>query len=363
MTQHVLILGGYGNFGKRIAIALTKAGVSVIIAGRDAAKADALIAQLPAGLAQAAVFDLKVELATQLEALRPAVVIHTAGPFQNSDYSVAEICIAAGVHYIDLADARDFVAGFSALDSIAKSRDVVAISGASTVPALSSAVLEHFLPEFTRIDSMEYGISPGQKAERGLATTRGVLSYVGKRLKPFPAWEGKKRVYGWQDVHRVHYPEIGVRWMANCDIPDLDLFPARYDIKAMRFSAGLELPILHLGLWLMSWPARLGLPLNLQNDAQSLLDASNHFNRFGTDKGGMHVIIRGGDRNGKPIARRWYVIARRGHGPEIPTVPAILLAKRLLRGDAPAVGAQACVGLITLKDYMAELEDFAIEQI
>ena len=35
----VLILGGYGNFGKRIAELLTRQGVTVIIAGRDRAKA------------------------------------------------------------------------------------------------------------------------------------------------------------------------------------------------------------------------------------------------------------------------------------------------------------------------------------
>ena len=107
-------------------------------------------------------------------------------PFQIKRYEVAEACIAACVHYVDLADGRGFVTGIPALDASAKSAGVWVISGASTVPGLSSAVLEHYRSEFATIDSLRYGISPGQKAERGLATTQGILSYVGKPLKAVP---------------------------------------------------------------------------------------------------------------------------------------------------------------------------------
>jgi uncharacterized protein YbjT (DUF2867 family) len=43
----VLILGGYGNFGKRIAHLLTRHNVPVIIAGRDADKAGILARTCP----------------------------------------------------------------------------------------------------------------------------------------------------------------------------------------------------------------------------------------------------------------------------------------------------------------------------
>ena len=38
--------------------------------------------------------------------------------------------------------------------------------------------------------SLRYGISPGQKAERGLATTEGILTYVGKPLRAFAGDDG-----------------------------------------------------------------------------------------------------------------------------------------------------------------------------
>jgi len=356
----VLVLGGYGNFGKRIAVALNRMGVPVIVAGRHRDKADALAASLPQGVgtARAATVDIHRDLYACLAREKPSVVVHTSGPFQGADYAVARASIRAGVHYIDLADGRDFVRDFSHLDGEAKAASVTAISGASTVPGLSSAVIDHFRPQFSALDSVDFGISPGQKAERGLATTHGILSYAGKRLKPFACHD---RAYGWMDNRSQVYPGLGRRWFANCDIPDLDLLPAAYGLKAVRFGAGMELPLLHFGLWGLAGLVRLGLPLDLPALAGPLLAASNLFNGFGGDAGGMHMILSGKGHDGQPLTRTWFIVAAAGDGPQIPTVPAILLAKRLHEKDPGLkAGAYPCVGLIRLEDYLEALEPFSI---
>ncbi len=353
----VLILGGYGNFGQRIATRLVKAGITVIIAGRNKEKAEALATKLNA---EAAAFDVNKELDSQLKALKPKVVINTCGPFQKTNYSVAKTCIENGVHYIDLADGRDFVNGISALDAEAKANNVLAVSGASTVPGLSSAVLEKFKDEFLEISSLVYGITPGQKASRGLATTQGILTYLGKPLK---AVAGNKTRYGWQDIYRQEYPVLGKRWMANCDIPDLDLFPQRYGIKFIQFSAGMENTFLHLSIWAVSWLKRLGWPVKLENYADTLLRLSHLFDIFGTADGGMHVIIQGKNKQGQPLTRKWFIIAKNGDGPQIPCVPAIILAKKIISGEFTSTGAIPCMGLVDLKDYMEELKEFEIESV
>jgi hypothetical protein len=358
VTGSVLVLGGYGNFGKRIAARLIKHDVPVIVAGRSLDKAEAEVRALNSSLAKPAAFDAMRDLGSQLQALRPLVVVNTVGPFQTSDYNVAQGCIAHGAHYVDLADGRDFVTGIVALNEAARRAGVTVIAGASTVPGLSSAVIEHYVSEFAEIDELVYGISPGQKAERGLATTEGILTYVGKRLRPFSGAE--LPVYGWQDLYRQDYPELGRRWMANCDIPDLDLLPPRYGIKSIRFSAGLELSVLHLGLWGLGWLVRFGLPLNLPRHAGFLLAASNWFDRFGTEDGGMHMILRGRGHDGAPHERRWFIVAKDGDGPQIPCVPAILLARALARGEKMVRGAYPCVGLVSLEDYARELKDYRI---
>ncbi|OYW83262.1 MAG: saccharopine dehydrogenase [Asticcacaulis sp. 32-58-5] len=366
MMGKVLILGGYGNFGKRIAEALIRSGTAVVVAGRDLSRAqmlaDRLKAMVPGAKADAALVNVDEGLIEALTHLSPKVVVNTAGPFQGQDYHVARACIAAGVHYIDLADGREFVTGISSLDALAKAENICVISGASTVPGLSSAVVERYRDGFSEIESMMYGISPGQKAERGFATTQGILSYVGKKLKPA---RGQSRArYGWQDIYRQTYPELGVRWMANCDVPDLDLLPKAYGIKSIRFSAGLEHPLLHLGLWGLSWLVRVGMPLRLERHASIMLRMSDLFNGLGTAHGGMHLILRGKDCQGLPREVRWFIIAGNGDGPQIPCVPAIILARRLAQDDREVsqigTGARACVGLVNIDEYLAELSRFDI---
>jgi len=356
LESPVLILGGYGNFGKRIATALNRSGVPVILAGRTRAKAEALAAALPQ--ARATTVDIRQDLDACLAREKPSVVVHTSGPFQGADYAVARACIRAGVHYVDLADGRAFVRDFRELDADARAAGVTAISGASTVPGLSSAVVEHFRPSFASLDRVDFGISPGQKAERGLATTRGILSYAGKRLQPFA---GHADAYGWMDNRSQVYPGLGRRWFANCDIPDLDLLPAAYGLSSIRFGAGMDLPLLHFGLWGLAALVRLGVPLGLPRWARPLLAASNLFNGIGSDAGGMHMILSGTGSDGQPSTRAWFVVAERGDGPQIPCVPAILLAKRLYEKDPNlAAGAYPCVGLVRLEDYLEALKPFQI---
>ena len=155
---------------------------------------------------------------------------------------------------------------------------------------------------------------------------------------------------------------MGRRYLSTCDIPDLDILPPVYGFQSIRFGAGLELGFMHVGLWGLSWLVRAGVPLNLPALAKPLLAISDLFNFMGSDIGGMHVTISGIDPAGAALTRSWFIVAKSGDGPQIPCVPAILLAKRLHEKDPTlAHGALPCVGLIRLEDYLSELKRFDIE--
>ncbi len=362
MKHNVLILGGYGVFGQRIAAALAQeADMAVLIAGRNLREAKKIAATINA---EALSLDIKKDLGSVLERQRPHLVINCCGPFQGQDYAIASACIQHGIHYIDLADARDYVRDFAVLNNAAARGNSIAITGASTLPAISSAVLDYFLAtEFSFIHALDYGITPGNQTPRGVATVAAILSYVGK---PFNTLiDGVMRpVFGWQSLHREHYPGSGGRWMSNCDVPDLDLFPTHYpSLRNIRFYAGLELTLLHVGLWLMSWLARVGLVRSFQPCATLFRNISLWFYALGTSDGGMHMKIEGVDRNGQPKQRVWYILARQGHGPHIPTIPAILLAKKILRQQITTAGAYAAVGLITRDEILRELTTYDIEEV
>src|SRR6202012_59582 len=116
-----------------------------------------------------------------------------------------------------------------------------------------------------------------------LATTQAILGYVGKRLKPCA---GSQTRYGWQDLYAQTYPEIGRRWMANCDVPDLDLLPEEYGIKKIRFSAGMEVSLVHFGIWFLSWLVRFRFPFDPTTHASAFLKASDCFDFLGSADGG-----------------------------------------------------------------------------
>jgi len=361
----VLIFGGYGNFGKRISRSLAKSAIPIIIAGRNKEKAKMLAENLekefPKSDIKIAIFDVHNELADYLRLEQPLVAINTCGPFQDNNYQIVQDCLECGVNYIDLSDGHDFVCGIDRFDKHAKEQNILVVSGASTVPALSSAVIENYKNKFKNIDSIKFGINPGGKSEYGLATAKGVLSYLGKPIKS--AAENGEKIYGWQDIYIQTYPEIGRRFMANCDIPDLELFPKIYNIKNVRFSAGMESVPLHLGMWLLSWLVRFGLPLKLENHAEFLLKIADFLNYFGSKQGGMHVIISGRDHQNHPKEIKWFIIAKNNEGAQIPCVPTIILAKKLFAGTLELKGAMPCVAMITLKEYLEELRDFDVKQV
>lgn len=363
--KRVLILGGYGNFGSYIAHSLaSEPSIQLQIAGRSKGRASAFAASLSAAnAAEGHSVDIGAGFGRRLQELAPNMVIHTVGPFQGQTYAIAEACIRNGCHYVDLADGREFVVGIGALDAAAKEADVLVVSGASSVPCLTAAIIDEALPRFSELKAIDYGISAAQQTNRGLATASSVLSYVGR---PFTTMRNGRmeKVHGWQDLHTEHYPELGLRLFGNCDIPDLELFPARYpSLRNIRFCAGHEIKLLHLATWLLSWGVRIGMLPPLAPHAERLLKWSFLFDPLGSSRSGFHMYLEGRGLDGRERTERFYVIARQGHGPFIPCMPAIILAKRLARGKLTQRGARPCLDLIDLNEFLTALEPLDVSFI
>lgn len=356
--KRVLIIGGYGNFGRFITTSLAREdNLDLIIGGRTLSKAQSLARQVNAA---AVVIDIHKNLLERLQEIKPDIVIHTSGPFQSQGYDVAEACIDCGAHYIDLADSREFVSEIDTLDEKAKQADRLVVSGASSVPCLTSALIEHYKNEFERLETVSCGITTAQKTTRGVATTAAILSYTGKSFKTLINGE-QSDVYGWQGLHARKYSGLGWRLLGNCNVPDLALFPRIYpDLKTVRFYAGLELPFIHITLWALSWLVRIGLIRNLQLSAPLLLRLSFLFDWFGSANSGFYMDLTGKDKNGDNKTIHFELTARSGDGPYIPCMPAILLAKKLANNEIKEVGATPCVGIISKKEYLDALEPLDI---
>jgi len=358
-VNRILLVGATGAFGTRLAHRLAAWDVELVLAARRLDPLRALAAGLdgPARVSVATVDRRTPDLGD----LRPWAVVDAAGPFQGGDFALARAAITVGAHYVDIADARDFVAAFpAALDAAARAAGVLAVSGASSTPALSSAVLDRLTAGWTGVDAVRVAISPGARAPRGRSVVEAILSYVGRPVRIFAGGAWRLRA-GWSGPRRVYIPGLGRRWVSLCETPDLDVIPERYAVRREGlFLAGLEQGWTHLGLWLLGGLVRLGLVRSLVPLAEPLRRLAGVAAALGTDRGGMVVEVEGQGADGEPRRARWSLVAEAGSGPNVPVAAAAAVLRGLADGHVVARGAQACVGLLDLDAIVGELDGLPI---
>ena len=361
-TFITLVLGGYGNFGARICRALAggaapQHGMQLLVAGRDAVRAQALAGTLGHGAQGVALDHQAPGLAQRLRTLGVDLVIHTAGPFQAQAFAVAQAAAEAGAHYIDLADGRRFVCDFpAAMQASFAAAGRTAVTGASTVPALSSAAIDHLCAGWQHIDSIDICIAPAQQAPRGEATLAAVLSYCGL---PVAVWEGGRwqQRHGWAEPVPVHFQRLRSRLGAVCDIPDLEIFPDHYRVRdRVMFRAALEVGLAQRSFATLATLRRWGVLRSPQKLAWLLHRTAGMFDALGTPLGGMVVRVVGRDAQGQSRQRAWHIAADHDHGPEIPCMAAILLARQLAAGHALPPGARTSTGLLPLEAFVPEFD-------
>ena len=350
----ILVLGGYGNFGARIVRSLcSHPNVQLIIAGRNINSANGLLDSLEhkANHTTVAIDQNSSSFIDELKDLNVDCLMHTSGPYQGQGYDVAQACINTNTNYVDLADGRAFVENFQSLNNEAEANDVLLISGASTLPGVSSAVVRQFSREFEKLNSIRVCISPGNQAPRGKSTIAAVLSYCGKSIKCRIGGQWQN-LYGWQDLHPHRFPRLGKRWLGICDVPDLSLFPVQYPtVQTVLFHAALETIVSQLGFWSIAALTRIGIIRNPKKLAPIVYKLGEWLNFMGTPDGGMFVRLQGVTAENKKKELIWYLTALNGHGPEIPTIPAIILARKLADGKINQIGAIPCVDMITLDEF------------
>jgi short subunit dehydrogenase-like uncharacterized protein len=352
----ISVLGGYGIFGGRVAQALAlEENCRVRVVGRRA--------RIGRNFAQRIGADFRECADDSAQSLRQAIegsflVIHAAGPFQGSDHRVAELCIEMGAHYVDLADAREFVAGIGELDAAARTRRLMVASGVSSTPAITSALINELAPQFSRIEAIHAALSPGNQNPRGEATIAAVLSYLGRTIR---FWQDGKWVErpGWGDVTRLEFPDpIGRRRVHNCEVPELELFPAHFHAQTVRFSAGLELNLLNYLLSFCSLLARW-LKIDFTRRARFFLNASLMLFPLGTTNGALGIWLKGRDHEGRAIERKIALVTD-FDGPATPSSAAIILTRKLLRDGPLRLGAFPCVGLLALEEILEHLQPLGI---
>jgi len=349
----IVVLGGSGVFGERIARMLVRDGHSVVVAGRRIAPLRALADETGASVL---VLDRAGDL-NSLWAEEPEMVIDAAGPFHaygEDPYRLAREAIAAGVNYLDLADDADFCLGISVLSEDAKAAGVFALSGVSSVPALSSCVVEA-LAKADKIDTIETAILPGNRAPRGQSVVDSILFQAGTKFEETIAGE-KTGICSWSDPRWFELgPDLSRLGFA-IRVPDQVLFPEYFKAKTVRFHAGLDLWISNWGLAGFSWVRSiLGFSVPPWM-SRAMRWAAERMVSLGSNEGGMVVDVTVETPTGWE-KRSWRLVAKNGDGPYIPGIPARVIARN--PGEVEP-GARPALAEFKLEEAEAAMSDLAV---
>jgi len=356
----LLILGGYGTFGGRLARLLAnEPRLNLVLAGRSRAKAEAFCTALPPGAGRAALaLDRDGDLDAALAAAAPDMVIDASGPFQaygERPYRVAEACVARGIDYLDLADGTGFVIGISALDAAARAAGVSVLSGVSSVPALSGAAVRRLARGMAEVRTIRGGIAPSPHARVGLNVVRALASYAGRPValaRDGRAGEGGALTETLRyEIGLPGHVSLGPRLFSLVDVPDLQLFPGEWPgLCSVWFGAGPTPEPFHRAFIALAWLVRLGLIPTLEPLAGLFHAAVNVF-AWGAHRGGMFMEVDGLAPDGRSLRRSWRLIAEGDDGPFIPAMAAEAIVRRRLQGLRPAPGARPAIRELELDDF------------
>ncbi len=356
-TLKILIMGGYGVFGGRLAELLSDVSdLELIIAGRSHMKASAFCKSYK-GAATVTPLQLdRSNIEEGIQTAQPDVVVDASGPFQNygsNPYSVITACIKQKTNYLDFADSADFVFGVSQFDAAAKEANIYILSGVSSFPVLTAAVLREIAKDMD-IVTVEGGIAPSPYAGIGLNVMRAVVGYAGSRVKLTRGGKPGTAI-GLAEHRRFTIAPPGEIPLRNIhfslvDVPDLQVIPPEHEtLRDIWMGAGPVPETLHRILNLLAKArAVFGLPSFVP--LAPLFYRVLNLMKFGEHRGGMFVHVRG-TKNDIETERTWHLLAEGDDGPYIPSMAIECLVRKRLKGNIPDPGARPATRALDLADY------------
>jgi len=180
LSGRFLIYGPTGYTGRLMARRAKLLGLRPILAGRNAAKLQAL--------ARAYNFSYRVvglqdPYALDVVLREVDVVLNIAGPFSTTARPVVEACLRNRVHYLDLTGEIGVYEGLQHDDSEAESRGVMIMPGAGFVIVPTDCLAAHVANRLPGASHLRIGLSRPDFISRGTARTMVTLVNNGAWLR------------------------------------------------------------------------------------------------------------------------------------------------------------------------------------
>ena len=301
VEPRILIAGGSGVFGTRLAWDLiTGTSCRLTLVGRSLTRLRRVARKL-GGRCDVHTIDLRDPAALTEAARGHFAVACTAGPFNRLSPELPAAAVAAGAHWLDISDDREWVMRQlqdSALHLRARAVGVAVAPGLSSTPAISAVLARRCCEMLPK------------------ASTARVTLYIGNRNRKGVASIARACVSGSSEHSRVELP-FGERTAFRFDSPDTPLMQEELGLEA-RFAVAFQAK---LGYRVMAAIGRRAL-------ARPIAWATRPFGLFGDPRGCLRVDVWDA---AKRRAAAWVT----GHDQRMPVIPFQMTLKGLLDDDWP----------------------------
>jgi len=320
----VLLYGAYGYTGRLIAQEAADRDLEPVLAGRDAARLDALGNKLN--------LRTRVVSLTQPDRLRrkledvPAM-LHCAGPFVRTGPPMIETCLDTGTHYLDLTGEMEVFRRLAGRSEEAEAAGIMLLPGIG-FDVVPSDCLAHFVAGRTEgATTLEIAIYARGNVSQGTLKTLieqmgdgGLVRREGQLRSVPPGWTSRTVDFGDRERRVISIPEGSVVTSGySTDVPNVTAYLAlpplvQSLLRASQYAQGL-----------LTWPPVKQLLKRLVEQRREGPTAEER-------RQGRTVVWASARQKERPP------VTARLHGPEAYTFTAraaVNAVERVLDGTAP----------------------------
>lgn len=336
-----MIYGANGYTGRLIARAAVQAGLRPRLAGRNATQITVLANELhlPFTICR---LDDEAALRRALEGMQ--LVLHCAGPFQETSAPMVQACLSSGVHYLDITGEISVFEALARQDQTARQAGVMLMPGVGFDVVPSDCLAAHLARRLPGANNLVLAFQALGSISRGTAITMLTMAH-----------RGCERRDGWlvstPPLHEVRTFDFGRGPQPCVSIPWGDVATAYYttgipNIKVFVAISRRNLPWLGLVRAILPLIHLKPIRASLQSWLRHTLDGPDTTTRA---KGKSIIVGEVTDRAGQRVTGR--LIGPEGYSLTVAT--ALLIVRRVLAGAYEA-GFHTPAGLYGL-DLICEV--------
>lgn len=340
--ENILIIGGYGEVGGKIAKLLLQSYPNKIwIAGRNIERARHFCMQH-----NNLIMPLKMDVSKKVQPKQLESVALVIMCLEQEDTAFAQLCLNEGIMYIDITASYTFLKKLEALHLLAEQNHSTVVFSVGMAPGLTNLMAMHAAKQLSSLEKLHISILLGAGDTHGTAAILWILHQLNK---PFSSYNNQ-RVTNFTNRRTVEFKKIGKRSVYQFNFSDQHTLTRHFPSIPIETRLGFDVESLNRFVSFLQ-KSRIAYLLKF-NRIQTLLASLIQKIKIGSDACGIQIEAIG-KKHHKETSFTLDFLDR--DESLVTAKVAAFIAKELLNNNHPA-GAYHIEELFTLETLQTQFE-------